>query len=845
MIAVDRPGPATGKLFRPTMLSIPDISGWSLTLARRLLYAWVRTQVLPASGDTAIDPARPVCYVIQDRRLTNVLVLLEETRRAGLPPAQQPLVAGPVRADHAFFCLTRAQPLLASARERYGHSALFQSLVTALRADSSLDVQLVPVTILWGRAPLNQDSILKALFAEAWRPPSHFRQLVAVILHGRHVLVRFGAPLSLGDLARDPAGEPQALRKISRVLRVHFRRQREVAIGPDLSHRNTQVERLLAAPAVREAMAREAVERDIGPGAAQARARAFALEIASDYSYGVVRAFELFLTWLWTRLYDGVEVHNFDAVARIAPGQGIVFVPCHRSHIDYLLLSYVVYERGLSPPHIAAGANLNLPVVGPLLRRGGAFFLRRSFKGEPLYAAVFNEYLHLMISRGFPIEYFLEGTRSRSGRMLAPRTGILGMTVKSFLRGHERPLVFVPVYIGYEKLIEGRSFLRELAGRPKGGESLWGLLGAVRQLKHEFGKVHVNFGRPLSLGEFLDREHPGWADQSAEEQAGWLRQATAGAALELTRRINEAAVMNPINLAALVLLATPKHTADADTLQRMIGHYQALLHQAPYGALAIVCDQPAAEILEQAIRLGVIERVVHPLGDLLRVPADQAALLAYFRNNVLHLVALPALVACLLAHNPRLDRQRVEAAIARLHGLAQTELFLRCAAADVPASLATVLDALVECGLIAIQGNELLAPEPSSREFAELHLLGETMRPTLERYLLTLALLQHHGSGRLTRAALEESCQLLAQRLALLYEFNAPEFAERSLFANVLANLLAAGLLRADTMGLLHFDERITAPAADAELLLAAEVRQTIRRMAGMSATSHQGAALT
>lgn len=826
----------TGKLHRPIMFHTFDIAGWFLSLARRLLYAWVRTPVSPAAGELGLDPAKPVCYVIQDRRLTNVLVLMEETRRAGLPPADMALTAGPVRARRSFFCLTRAQTLLATAKERYAHSSLLTDLTAAVRSDALVDVLIVPVTILWGRAPQNQDSILKALFSETWRPRGHLRQLAAVVIHGRQVLVRFGAPISLADLVREEVDAARGLRKVLRVLRVHFRRQREIAIGPDLSHRNTQVEHMLAASAVCSAIDREAVAKNIDVAAARGRARDFALEIASDYSYGVVRAFELFLTWLWTRLYDGVVVHNFAAVLRIAPGQGIIYIPCHRSHIDYLLLSYVIFNRGLTPPHIAAGANLNFPIVGPLLRRGGAFFLRRRFKDEPLYAAVFNEYLHLMISRGFPIEYFIEGTRSRSGRMLPPRTGILGMTVKSYLRGHERPLVFVPVYVGYEKLIEGKSFLNELAGRPKQGESLWSLLGVMRQLKRDFGQVHVNFGRPLPLVEFLDQTRPGWADGLPDPEAAWVREATVAAATELVRRINEAAVVTPINLVALALLATPKHAADEATLQRLIGHYQALLREAPYGPLAVSCDLPAAEVIAHAGRLGVVECVPHPLGDLLRVPEDEAALLAYFRNNVLHLVALPALVACLLAHNPRLERGRVEAAVGRIHALARTELFLRCGPGNVPAALEKVLAALTARGLLLARDDELFAPEANSLEFAELELIGETMRPTLERYLLTLALLQQHGSGCLSRQALEESCHLLAQRLALLYEFNAPEFSERGVFTGVIANLVAAGLLREDATGLLHFDERISAPAADAELLLAAEVRQTIRRMAKVDA---------
>ena len=195
---------------------------------------------------------------------------------------------------------------------------------------------------------------------------------------------------------------------------------------------------------------------------------------------------------------------------RIAPGKGLVYLPNHRSHIDYLLLSYLVYAQGLAPPHIAAGANLNFPLVGPLLRRGGAFFLRRSFKGEPLYAAVFREYLHAMLAKGFPIAYFIEGGRSRSGRTLAPKGGLLGMTIESFMREHPRPLLLVPVYFSYEKLLEGRTLVAELEGQPKKGESLGALVRVARNLRRDYGSVHVNFGAPLSIDQFLDREAPGW-----------------------------------------------------------------------------------------------------------------------------------------------------------------------------------------------------------------------------------------------------------------------------------------------------------------------------------------------
>jgi glycerol-3-phosphate O-acyltransferase len=815
-----------------------DLSGLTLALLRRLLYLWVRPAVLPENpAELGLDPARPVCYVLDERYLSNLLVLIAETRRAGLPRPRGPLALGALKAKRSFFFLERARRLVATAKERHGHSPLLVDMLRAALADPACDVQIVPVTLLWGRAPDKQDTILKALFAETWRAPGRLRQFFAVLLHGRQALLRFGAPLSLRQLLADEPEEARALRKLARLLRVHFRRQREIAIGPDLSHRNTQVDALLETPALRAAIAAEAAAKNVTADEAERRARGFALEIASDYTYGVVRAFVLFLTWLWTRLYAGVEVRNVEAVTRIAPGQGIVYLPCHRSHIDYLLLSYVVYQRGLTPPHIAAGANLNIPVVGPLLRRGGAFFLRRSFKGEPLYAAVFHEYLHMMLARGFPIEYFIEGGRSRSGRMLSPKAGILGMTIRSFLRGQTRPLVFVPVYLGYEKLLEGQAFLDELQGKPKQGESLWGLLGAWRLLGHKFGKVHVNFGEPLALAEFLDARHPGWREggEGNDPRAEWLRPVIREAAEELARRINAAAVVTPVNLVALALLATPKHTADAQALARQIEHYRALLREAPCAPGVAGGEASAAETIAYAEGLGFVERLPHPLGELLRVRADAAALLAYFRNNVLHLFALPALIACLLGRNRRLDARRMEEAVAGIHALLRAELFLHGSAETLPGAMAAAVDVMSRRGLMRRnpETGRYAAPEPNSQAFAELRLLGETIRPTLERHFLTLALLQRQGSGRIARRALEDSSHLLAQRLALLYEFNATEFSEKSLFAGVVAQLFDSGILREDAAGLLHFDERITVPAAQAELVLSAEVRQTILRMAG------------
>jgi glycerol-3-phosphate O-acyltransferase len=396
------------------------------------------------------------------------------------------------------------------------------------------------------------------------------------------------------------------------------------------------------------------------------------------------------------------------------------------------------------------------------------------------------------------------------------------MTVQSFVRSHSRPLVFVPVYVGYEKLMEGKSYIAELHGRPKKSESLFDLVAAVRLLRRNFGKAHVNFGPPLALEEFLDRQHPAWREEAFDTQAPWLRRAVDATAMQLARSINAHAVVNPVNLVALTLLSTPKHAADRRLLERQIGHVQALLGEPPWVDSIIPCESSPEQAIACALRLDMVQCQPHPLGDIIRADEQQAASLAYFRNNVLHLLALPALLACLVSHNQHLPRQRAREAIRGIYGLLRTELFLPWEAGDLDAAIERSEVALAGRGLILTEARCCAPRRPTARPAPNCGNWAKSSSPMLERQFLTLALLQHHGSGSLTRAALEDATLLLAQRLAMLYEFNASEFPEKLLFANVIRNLVDAEILQVGDDGRLRFDERITQAAAQTELLLAA-----------------------
>lgn len=477
-------------------------------LLRRLLAPWVRFRVRPDETVSHVrDRDKPVCYVLERRSRTDLCILQSACVRLKLPRPQKRLLLSGAKDLRSWFYLSRPRGFWDERIDRRPPLQL-QEMLAALAADAQLDIELVPVSVYWGRAPQKERSWFRLLLAEDWAITTRARKFMQVLFNGRDTLVEFDEPVSLRRLMGEGAGSAVRGRRVTRALRSLYAKQRSARIGPDLSHRRTIVNRVLRTRAVRSVVTQEMREKKITRRQGMLKAKQYAEEIAANYSHAFVRFMEAALSRLWNRLYDGVVFGHVETLEQTAEGNEIIYVPCHRSHMDYLLLSYVIYVHGYAIPHIAAGINLNLPIVGRFLRKGGAFFIRRSFRGNALYTVVFMKYLAEIMARGHSIEYFIEGGRSRTGRLLQPKTGMLSMTVRSFLRDPERPVVFIPVYFGYERIVEGTTYIGELSGKPKEKESVVGLLRTLRKLRERFGQVHVNLGEPIRLQEMLERYDP-------------------------------------------------------------------------------------------------------------------------------------------------------------------------------------------------------------------------------------------------------------------------------------------------------------------------------------------------
>ncbi len=287
--------------------------------------------------------------------------------------------------------------------------------------------------------------------------------------------------------------------------------------GPEKLTRTEIKERVLqdtrVQRAVRELVRKQAVsEKQI-----RKKAESYVDEIAADPHLQIHHFLYYLLKWMFKRIFAGVDLKDsdFEALRQLNARESIIIIPCHKSHFDYLLMGFLCFINGMAVPYFAAGKNLSFWPLGPLLRNGGAFFLRRTFRGLDLYTHVFAAYLKVLVKEKANIIFYIEGGRSRTGKLLPPKVGLLSFLLQTVEEGAVEDLTFVPAFIGYDRIPEENSYLRELAGRDKQKESLFSIIRAREILKKSFGKVYVRFDREFHFKDFSNEWGLQWEPGSA------------------------------------------------------------------------------------------------------------------------------------------------------------------------------------------------------------------------------------------------------------------------------------------------------------------------------------------
>ena len=552
---------------------------------------------------------------------------------------------------------------------------------------------LAPQLLVWQRDPERvRTRIIDEFFGDP-DAPGRFRKLLSFILNHRRAFVQSGEPVNIRTfLAAHPNHTDDRL--LAELLRLQidesFQIEQRVIRGAPIKPMRQLREEILSDPEVVRDLARLAEETRKTTPEVRAEADENLKEIAADYSMKMLSALSLFLTLLWARIYEGIEVdeEGMERIREAGRKSPVVIVPSHKSHIDYLLISYLFYRNGLIPPHIAAGANLSFFPLGTIFRGSGAFFLRRSFHGQPIYAAIFRHYFRKLIRDGHWLEFFLEGGRSRTGKLLPPKFGLLKHVLEAVADGLQQDVVLMPTNFGYERLIEEKAYRQELEGGEKKAESPVEVLKATSVLVHKYGRIRIQFGQTMSVRAILAEADALQPAESRDPRK--FDRALKVCGYRILGGINAAAVVTPTSIVAAVLLSKVQRGLSRHDLLIRVGYLLdaasrrgAVLSQALMDAMArrrahLVeaesADQhrhaesggipePLGKTGERSRRMGqAVEEIVDEVlkmfeaakwlhvrrfddQDIYITKTNGRLHLDYYKNNMLHLFVPDALLA--------------------------------------------------------------------------------------------------------------------------------------------------------------------------------------------------------
>ncbi len=508
-------------------------------------------------------------------------------------------------------------------------------------------IHIVPQWVLFSKKPQETPLGLIDIFFGSKENPGRLRRWVSLLRTPQKAFVEISDPLNLKEFLQKPENQERTTDQLSFVVRQRLidqmNRHRQSITGPVLKSRDELKELILRSERFQDFVRRYAQTRKKNVAEINKKADAYLDEIAADYSNTFIHAMAMMVGWIWKTMFDGValDMEGLNRVKSAAAKAPLVFVPCHKSHFDYLILSYLLFTNNMPCPHIAAGRNLSFWPMGPIFRRSGAFFIRRSFRGAKLYAKVFSEYVSMLIKQGFNIEFFIEGGRSRTGKMILPKTGFLSILMDAYKNGAGNDLMFVPVYVGYDRLLEESAILKELEGNRKKKESFGQLIRARKLLGQRHGRVYVQFDEPISLKSLLSKPGKSIQDMEQAEHQALGR----NLAHRIINSINRVSVVTPQALAACAILNFPKQTFSQNELEAYVETYlKYLVFQNAH--LSENLDDPVRALKNvlamcSGRRLIERQRIMGKDGipfeqQRFAVPENKRLNLEYYKNNCIH-----------------------------------------------------------------------------------------------------------------------------------------------------------------------------------------------------------------
>lgn len=518
----------------------------------------------------------------------------------------------------------------------------YDSIIYLIDLQKRMDkpIFLMPQMIFWNRNPEKKDNMF--LSFKSTGDKNILVALLSIKASMTPTVVRIAPPINLKEkIEQYPELLPFELaRMVRNDLIETYNHEKRLALGPAVVSRQEMMERVLYSREVLQSIDALAKKHQTTPVRYKKMAYKFYKEIAADFTIGYIKVFVIILNYVFRKVFSGITYdQTFVKQVREAANKGpLVIVPSHKSHMDYLIVSYILYNNNLMPPHICSGVNLSFFPMGHIFRHSGAFFIRRSFKGVELYPEVFKQYIKNLVAEGYPIEFFIEGGRSRTGKLVRPRIGFLKYLIEAVEEGYSEDLAFLPVAINYDRILEEKSFQQEIKGKQKQSESAGNMLKSSNLLNRKYGRVYVTSNQSFTLRELA-------ADHSEEE----LPQAIANSVVQ---RINDVTVVTSFSLiTAVILLQTDVRFTSSDIRKCSDILYDYLLSQGAPLSQILLNRENLNEIICNVLDTYLQDHVIEFNGDLKNVKDnhlrdrrtelytvkdENRIRISYYKNSIIH-----------------------------------------------------------------------------------------------------------------------------------------------------------------------------------------------------------------
>lgn len=500
-------------------------------------------------------------------------------------------------------------------------------------------IHIVPLQFLYDKQPeKSEKSFFDLLFGEKSRPGALRKTLLFFMSLRTNPQAKFGSEINLKEfISEQPEATTTTLteklyQRIEETLAIEHAR----ITGPKLKSKETLIHDILNDKSFDESLANLGHELGESKGTLKDKMKRYLNEIAADVNYSYAQFFYLVLNYVWTHIFDGLVVKHdqLNKIRAVAGKHPVVLVPMHRSHIDYLLISHIFYSNNITFPHVCAGINLNFWPVGRIIRKCGGFFIRRRLEGNLVYKESLYAYIKTLMDQGYCMEFFIEGTRSRTGKMLKPKMGILSQVLRAYLEGKQDDIYFVPIAVNYDQLIEQKAYESERAGQEKSKEDAAELLKVRKIFNKKYGKVYVEFAEPISLREFLSRKN-----LSKNNSMHEIKNEVTEFATYLTYQMNKVAIITPISLAATVILTFGRKNFSFAELLNNIHALKRYLDykKVTYSDLIHFSDQWAySEALQILQARGFVKEIKTFEETFYTLEPQYRSQLDYYKNNILH-----------------------------------------------------------------------------------------------------------------------------------------------------------------------------------------------------------------